>query len=138
MICLHKPDQHLKFLRTNLEKDKMKELNTFRKFLAEEQLNPDNHYRLGTIEQELMTKLVDTIGKKRYAQDGTPTTYTIGKDEFINGLYRPNTKEQFGKLTGEFQTFKNGRMMKGEARLNDKGDIELRITPKEELLNTPD
>ena len=116
----------------------MKELNAFRKFLNEEQLNPDNHYRLGTIEQELMTKLIDTIGKKRYAMDGTSTTYTIGKDEFIDGLYRPNTKEQFGKLTGEFQTFKNSRTMKGEARLNDKGDIELRITPKEELLNTPD
>lgn len=104
----------------------MKELNAFRKFLAEGQLNKDNYYKLGTVEEKLMkqaTKMLQGQDIKK------PITLSIPLSMI------PEAGEY---LTDEFQTFVDNSFIKGEAKLRGTKGIDMLMTPTDKLLDEPE
>ncbi len=104
----------------------MKELNRFRQFLAEGQLNKDNYWKLGTVEEKLMREAMALI-KGRDIQK--PMTLSIPLDLI------PEAEEY---LTNEYQTFVNNSFIKGEAKLSGEGGINMLMTPTDKLLDEPE
>ncbi len=102
----------------------MKELNAFRKFLAEGELNKDNYWKLGTVEEKLMRQAIKMIQGRNISK---PTTLHIPLSMI------PEAGEY---LTDEYQTFKDSNMLKGEAKFKDeyRKAIEILMTPKGDLL----
>ena len=101
----------------------MKELNAFRKFLAEGQLNKDNYWKLGTVEEKLMRQATEMLQSMDIQK---PTTLSIPLSMI------PEAEEY---LTDEFQTFVDNSFIKGEAKLRGTRGIDMLMTPTDKLLD---
>lgn len=104
----------------------MKELHTFRKFLSEGQLNKDNYWKLGTVEEKLMRQATKMLQSQDIQK---PTTFSIPLSMI------PEAEEH---LTDEFQTFVDNSFIKGEAKLKGTSGIDMLMTPTDKLLDEPE
>ena len=104
----------------------MKELNAFRKFLAEGKLDKDNYWKLGTVEEKLMRQATKMLQSQDIQK---PTTLSIPLSMI------PEAEEY---LTDEFQTFVDNSFIKGEAKLRGTSGIDMLMTPTDKLLDEPE